>query len=168
MEALVEIIFDLIFEVFGEFIFVLIGKLFNKAESDSKTLKIVKISVYSVIALLLMALLITSIIYKKGLIILFVLSYLGLLLVAYYLIFLFREVMVNPNGEKIIRWIVRIIRYPFTISLIVLASLYLNDEIAKALMITGSVIGLIIFILIDAFRIYRYNNKIKIEEDIED
>ena len=168
MDAIIELVLELFFEFMAEFGFVLIGKLFNKVETDKKSLKAIKITIYSILAILLISLLVTSLIYKKGIIVVFVLSYLGLLLIAYYLIFLFNEVMVRPIGAKIVRWIVRIIRYPFAISLIILASLYLKDDLAKALMITGSIIGIIIFIFIDAFRIHRFNSKIKIKEDIKE
>ena len=168
MDALVEFILEILFEVLAEFGGILIGKLFNRVETDKKALKAWKIVIYSIITALIMTLLIVSLIYKKGVIVIAVLSYLGLLLIAYYLIFLFREVMVRKTGEIIVRWIMRFARYAFSITLIVLAFLYLTDEVAQILMITGSIISIIIFVFIDAFRIYRYNNKIKIEEDIKD
>ncbi len=167
MDAIIEIVFEIVFEVFGEFLFVLIGKIFEKAGMDKRYLRKTKIIIYSILALVLLSLLILSLINKKGAIIALILSYLALIVVGYYLLFIFKTVTINPKASNIIRWIIRILRYPFVISLIVLSCIYLNDS-SKILMITGSAISIIIFVFIDAFRIYRYNNKIKIEEDIKD
>ena len=168
MDALIEVILEIIFEFMAEFGFVLIGKVFDKAETDKKALKITKIIIYSFLAILLLILLIVSLIYKKGLLVGIVLSYFIFILLAYYLIFIFRTVTINPIAEKFVRWTVRITRYIFTIGLIVVGALYLNDEGAKILLITGSVIGILIYIFIDAFRIYRVNNRIKKEENINE
>ena len=46
-------------------------------------------------------------------------------------------------------------RYVFAVSLIVLANITLTNENAKIILILGSIAGIIIFVLIDAFRIRR-------------
>ncbi len=167
MDALVEFILEILFEVLAEFGGILIGKLFNRVETDKKALKAWKIVIYSIITALIMTLLIVSLIYKKGVIVIAALSYLGLLLIAYYLIFIFREVMVRKTGEIIVRWIMRFARYAFSITLIVLAFLYLTDEVAQILMLSGSALAIVIFIFIDVFRIHRYNSRICLEENIK-
>jgi len=167
MDALIEAILEILLELLGEFGFVIIGKIFDKAETNQKTLKNIKIIIYSFLAILLLILLSVSLYYKKSLLTILVLSYLIFILISYYFIYIFRNVFIRSIGEKIIRWSVRILRYVFTISLIVVGSIYLHDEVAKTLLIIGSIIGIIIYIFIDAFRIKKYNNRIKIEENIE-
>ncbi len=168
MEALVELVFEIIFEVLGEVIFVIIGKFFNMVDEDERKLKITKIIIYSIIAILLLTLLIVSLAYKKGVIIALVLSYLMVLLIANYAIFFFRQIIISTTMEKITRWIVRILRYVFTISLIIVGINYLTDETAKILLISGSILAIVIYFFIDVYRIRKYNNKTKKEENIID
>lgn len=165
MDALVELILELIFEVLGELLFCWSGKIFDKVENSKKALKITKIIVYSVLFALLMTLLIIAIIYKKGPIIGLTLGYMILIALSYYLIFIFQTVLVT-NGANVIRWILRITRYIFIIALITLGLLTLTDSTAKVLLVVGSIIGALIYIFIDAYRIRKYNKKIEKEENI--
>ena len=159
MDALVEIILELVIEVFGELIFVGIGKLFTHVGESKKALKRTKIIIYSIIASLLLVLLVFSLIYKKGVIVWLVLSYLIFLLIAYYLMFIFNTVLARPRCSTVIRWIVRALRYVFMISLIIAANLTIQDHDARILLIFGSSIGIIVYIFIDAFRIYQYDRR---------
>ena len=51
MDALVELILEIVFEVLAEFGGILIGKLFNRVETNKKALKVWKIVIYSIIVL---------------------------------------------------------------------------------------------------------------------
>ena len=165
MDALLEIILELIFEVFGEALFVLLGKVFEKIGASEKAIKIIKIVIYSTIAIALLVLLVFSLIYKKGILVILVISYLVLLLGAYYLIFIFNVVLARPEGSNVIRWIVRVSRYLFMIAFIVVANIELVDPVAKTILVMGSVLGLIIYYCIDYYRIGRYK-KTKTEQAV--
>ena len=64
MEVLLDILVELFVEVIGEFIFVVLGKIFDRVGNSKKGLKITKIAVYSTIAVALLVLLVFSLIYK--------------------------------------------------------------------------------------------------------
>lgn len=159
MEVIIEILLDLIVEATFESLFILIGKVFNKVNNDKKSLKRTKIIIYSILAIGLLTLLTISICYKKGLLVILALSYFVYLLIAYYLIFFFKTVTINPNKENIVRWSTRILKYAFVITLFILGLLYLEDQTAKIILCTSSGIGIIIYIFIDSFRFYRYTRK---------
>ena len=160
MDALLELLFEIIFEVFGELIVLLIGKMFDFVSSDKRALKITKIVVYSILSVLLLLLLTVSILYKKNVLSIMAIAYLIFLLLTYYVIFICKE-----NDYKILQRIIRIIviifRYAFTISLIVVGGIYLIDPTAKTLLIIGSSIAILIYFFIDCYRIYRHKKKIK-------
>lgn len=164
MEVLFDIIFEILFEVIGEMLFIFLGKLFDRIGGSEKGLKITKIIVYSLIASLLLILLIFSLIYKKGILIALVLGYLVFILLSYYLMFVFKTVLDKPKGYKVIKWIVRIARYLFTISLIVCANLLLEDKTAKLLLIIGSAVGILIYACIDSYTYTKYKERKNIND----
>ena len=141
------------------------GPYSTSLDIRKKALKITKIIVYSFLFILLTTLLVISVIYKKGPLIGLSLGYMIFIALAYYLIFIFKTVLVS-NGEIIIRWIVRITRYLFIIALIIVGLLTLKDDGAKVLLVIGAIVGALIYIFIDAYRIGRYNKKIEKEENI--
>ena len=165
MDALLEVILEFIFEILGEVIYVALGKLFEKIGTSEKTIKILKIVIYSTIAIALLVLLVFSLIYKKGILVILVISYLVLLLASYYLIFIFNVVLARPEGSNIIRWIVRISRYLFMIAFIVVANIELVDPVAKTVLVLGSILGMVIYYCIDYYRISNYR-KMKKEQAV--
>lgn len=165
MEVIIELIAEFLFEFLAEVGVILIEKVFDKVESDKKALIITKIIIYSLITTALLLALIISLFYKKHLIVIDVISYLIFILLSYYIIFLFQGPLGSKKVVLVTRWIVRIMRYVFAVSLIVLANITLTNENAKIILILGSIAGIIIFVLIDAFRIRRYKyNKNKDKE----
>ena len=156
MEVLIELIGEILFEGLAELFFFIIGKVFYIVDTDRRKLKATKIIIYTIITLLLLALLIVSLIYKKNVFVILTVSYFLFLAIAYYFIYFFDKVVAKTKAALAIRWIVRILKYPYAILLIILATKYLTDQTAKTLLITGASLGLAIYVFIDAFRIYRY------------
>lgn len=159
MDALIEILLEFIFEVFGEVIFTAIGAFFDKAETDRETLKKTKIVIYSILAAGLITLLTISLIYKKGIMSIVVVSYLFLVTLVYYLRFFFKEIVVRPRVIPYIVWPLRILKYVFMASLIVMANIFLTDPTAKGWLIAGAIIGIVIYVCIDIFRIRRNSHR---------
>ena len=159
MEALVELLLEIIFELLGVVLSVFLERVFDAVGSSKKALKITKIIVYTTIAVALLVLLTFSLIYKKGVLIILVLSYLVTILLAYYLIFIFNTVLDRPKGAVIVRWVVRVLRYVFMITLFVIANMVLEDTTAIILLMIGSAIGIIVYVCIDSYRGYQHNKK---------
>lgn len=154
-----EIVIELILEVFGELLIevfmLIVGAIFKDVYYDPKKLKITKIVIYSSLAVLLITLLVISLCYKKGLFIILSLSYMIFIALAYYLIFVFRNIFKRPKIEIGVRRTVQILKYGFCITLIVLGSIFLTNQSAKVALIVFASISLIVFIFIDAFRLFR-------------
>lgn len=157
-----EVLLEIIIEVFGELLMHLfvvgVDKVFDHISENKKALKITKIAIYSILSIALIVLLTISLMYKKSVIAIAVISYLVFLAFAYYLIFFFKEIY-KPLGGTIVRWIVRVVRYLFSSLLIVLACIYLQDQTAKTLLIVGSSVSIVIYIFIDIFRFHRWSKK---------
>ena len=73
--------------------------------------------------------------------------------------FVFKNVLDRPKGSVIIKWIVRVIRYAFLISLIVCASFVLVDQTARTLLYIGSLLGICVFMFIDGYTYAQYVTK---------
>ena len=153
MEILIEFLAELIIEVFGEIGVYVLGKFFNMNLHDSRALKITKYVIYTIVFLIEMTLLIIAIFNKRGIIIVTVIAFLILNLLVMYL----RYIIPNKKTKSILLIIGTIIRYALAITLIVLASLYLENNASKIWLIILSIISIIIFIFVDSFRIYKHS-----------
>ena len=153
MEILIEFLAELIIEVFGEIGVYVLGKFFNMNLHDSRALKITKYVIYTIVFLIEMTLLIIAIFNKRGIIIVTVIAFLILNLLVMYL----RYIIPNKKTKSILLIIGTIIRYALAITLIVLASLYLENNASKICLIILSIISIIIFIFVDSFRIYKHS-----------
>ncbi len=151
MDALIELIFEFVFDVLLEVGYLLLGKILDKINASKRAHKIAKIVVYTIIALLLLALFIVSLIYKKGLFVILVISYLIFILFAYYMKFIYKTVLDRPSGVNVINWIVRICRYAFTIALIIVGYNYLKDDLAKFLLFIGCALAICIYVAMDYY-----------------
>lgn len=153
MEILIEFLAELIIEVFGEIGVYVLGRFFDMNLHDSRALKITKYVIYTIVFLIEMTLLIIAIFNKRGIIIVTVIAFLILNLLVMYL----RYIIPNKKTKSILLIIGTIMRYALAITLIVLASLYLENNASKIWLIILSIISIIIFIFVDSFRIYKHS-----------
>ncbi|MCM1197135.1 MAG: hypothetical protein NC310_08745, partial [Roseburia sp.] len=158
MEALMEIIIEVLFEFFGEIILEIGSALFanfsSYLNSNTKAKKILKYSIAGVIFSATFTLLILALCYKKIIYVGIVIGYFLMLLLTYILKFISKNIWKNNKFDMIITWINRGIHYIFPIILIIFASININK--ATPVIISLSCITLVIYICIN---IYRFQNK---------
>ena len=158
MEVLIEFLAELVIEIFSELGIYVIGRVFEANLTNSKALKLTKNIIYTIIFAIVLTLLFIAIFNKRGIIILTVIVFLILNLFVIYL----KYIIPNQKAKTALVIIGSIIHYSFAITLIVLGSLYLENEASKIWLIALSAISILIFIFIDSFRIYKHYNKTSI------
>lgn len=158
MEVLIEFLAELLIEIFSELGAYIIGRVFEANLTNSKALKLTKNIIYTIVFAIVLTLLFIAIFNKRGIIILAVIVFLILNLFAIYL----KYIIPNQKAKTALVIIGSIMHYSFAITLIVLGSLYLENEASKIWLIALSAISILIFIFIDSFRIYKHYNKTSI------
>lgn len=151
-----EFIIELIVEIFGEGIVCLLSNIMSNINFDSKSKKITKFVVFGIIYALAIALFVYSFITKSGRYTILVLIYFTLLVIAYLVRFLNKNIFENDTITKTVSVYLRIIHYAFPIILIFIACTYQNT--ASAFVIALSVVALFIYLCIN---LYQLNNKKK-------
>ena len=162
-----EILFEALLEIFGEVICAAVGTAFcslsDKYMISTKTRRLVRLIIGTLILIGVIAVTIYGLVIKKGpLIIASLLYILSIIIVRGVLFFN------GKNGKKwidrLFRWIARILHYGFAVTIIVLAAIFVNKPVAKPVIICLSVLAIIILAFIDAHR-YRVWKKQKVEEN---
>lgn len=151
MEILIEFLAELIIEIFSELGVYVIGRVFEANLTNSKALKLTKNIIYTIVFAIVLTLLFIAIFNKRGIIILTVIVFLILNLLIIYL----KYIISSQKAKKALVIIGAILRYSFSITLIILGGLYLENGASKILLIVLSFISILIFIFIDSFRIYK-------------
>ena len=153
MEILIEFLAELIIEIFSELGVYVIGRVFEANLTNSKALKLTKNIIYTIVFAIVLTLLFIAIFNKRGIIILTVIVFLILNLFIIYL----KYIISSQKAKKALVIIGAILRYSFSITLIILGGIYLENEASKILLIVLSFISILIFIFIDSFRIYKHS-----------
>lgn len=161
MEALIELILEIVFELFGEIILEFGSALFAHFSSyfntNTRAKRILKYSIAGIVFSATLILLILALIYKKTIYVGIVTGYFLLLLVTYILKFINKNICKNTKFDKTITWINRSIHYAFPVVLIVLASLNINK--ATPVIIILSSITLIVYLCINIYRLQNMNRR---------
>src|SRR5690554_620050 len=158
MEALIEIILQLFFEIFGEILFTgiakIIGLFFKKVDTDNlfrKRLKFVSTYVFLGLVITLVA---TSLIYSTRFLVTISLSYILFQLI----VTLLEVVNKDRSGHPLIKFIKvlkKISHYAYPLLLIIFSAIYLENVNALLGIITLSSITLIVWFIIDINRMIR-------------
>ena len=163
-----ELIFEIIVEVFGEIILTaiaeLIGALVRVIDKDEKKKRIIKYIVTYFILGSTIVLITLSMMYSK--------TFLATIAISYMLLSLLITLAKRINKDKfnsnifsiIINIIKRIINYSYPILLIVISSIYLDNQKALIAIISLSIITIIILFSIDMYKIWKNNKKIMKKE----
>lgn len=152
-----ELLFEIIVEVFGELIIWIIGAIFSGLydifdEDGTSKKRIKNISAFMLFGLVI-GLLIYAIFTKKGLYIRFVLGYLIIMYILRIGSFIGRNYSINKL-QGFIRVIQSIIHYCFAVSVIWLASIEGVTD-GEVVIIIFSIIGIAAFLTLDIFRIIK-------------
>lgn len=163
-----ELIFEIIVEVFGEIILTaiaeLIGAIVRVIDKDEKKKRIIKYIVTYFILGSTIVLITLSMMYSK--------TFLATIAISYMLLSLLITLAKRINKDKfnsnifsiIINIIKRIINYSYPILLIVISSIYLDNQKALIAIISLSIITIIILFSIDMYKIWKNNKKIMKKE----
>ena len=163
-----ELIFEIIVEVFGEIILTaiaeLIGTIVRVIDKDEKKKRIIKYIVTYFILGSTIVLITLSMLYSK--------TFLATIAISYMLLSLLITLAKRINKDKfnsnifsiIINIIKRIINYSYPILLIVFSSIYLDNQKALIAIISLSIITIIILLSIDMYKIWKNNKKIMKKE----
>ena len=163
-----ELIFEIIVEVFGEIILTaiaeLIGAIVRVIDKDEKKKRIIKYIVTYFILGSTIVLITLSMMYSK--------TFLATIAISYMLLSLLITLAKRINKDKfnsnifsiIINIIKRIINYSYPILLIVITSIYLDNQKALIAIISLSIITIIILFSIDMYKIWKNNKKIMKKE----
>jgi|SRR5690606_9056749 len=164
MEEFIRIVLELFFELFGEAILTLIVKVvsyfFKKVDTDVMLKKRLKFVLTYVFIGLVITLIVFAMINSTRFLVVISLSYL-----------LFQTVLslieiINKDRErsviiKVIKYLKKISHYAYPILLIIFTAIYAPNGSLKTNIIVLSSIGLFVFLIIDIFRIWRYQRKKK-------
>lgn len=160
--------FEIIVEVFGEIILTaiakLIGAIVRVIDKDEKKKRIIKYIVTYFILGSTIVLITLSMMYSK--------TFLATIAISYMLLSLLITLAKRINKDKfnsnifsiIINIIKRIINYSYPILLIVISSIYLDNQKALIAIISLSIITIIILFSIDMYKIWKNNKKIMKKE----
>ena len=152
MELLIELVLEIIFEIIGAIIEGGFYKLSDKYMANTKTKRITKFVIGTLILIGVIAITIYGLATKKGPIIIASLSYILSIVIVRGVLF-----FNGKNGKKwidtLFKWIARILHYGFAITIIVLTVIYVDRPVASPLIIGLSVVAIIILICVDAHRL---------------
>lgn len=156
MEFLIELIAEIILEVFFEGIAALISAFVNYLDRNKKVRRKLT-NVLTIIFYGLCILLVTlSIIHKKSFLVLITLGYILIFIIIQLLKYLNKNIFNKKYLDIIYIIIKKMINYALPILLIVFGSMYLTDIKAKVWLIILSSLTIFIFMCIDIYRLNRY------------
>ena len=158
-----ELIIEFIIEVFGELILTIvaeaIGTFVNVIDQDKRKKKIIKYIITYLILGLTILLITLTLIFSKKVLTIIAISYMLLSL----LFTLIKRINKDKFNDKVLTIIIsvlkRIVNYSYPIILIIFGVITLDDNKALISIIILSIIGFIIFLSIDIYKIWRHNKK---------
>lgn len=152
MELLFELVLEIILEIIGAIIEGGFYKLSDKYMVNTKTKRITKFVIGTLILIGVIAITIYGLATKKGPIIIASLSYILSIVIVRGILF-----FNGKNGKKwidtLFKWIARILHYGFAITIIVLTAMFVDRPVATPLIIGLSVVAIIILICVDIHRL---------------
>lgn len=154
-ELFFEIFFNVIAEVFGEYL----SRFVYKVEADSNLKNRIKLTISFIFFGLSILLLILALVFKKTLLVTLTLSYLLVLLVSNLFKFINKNIWKKNFVEIIIGWVRRIVHYGFSITLIITGPMFLTSETATIWLVVLSVIAIIVYLVIDIYKLNRFISK---------
>ena len=163
-----EIILEIIIEVFGEAILTIIaeaiGAFVNVIDQDKRKKKIIKYIITYLILGLTILLITLSLIFSKKVLAIIAISYMLLSL----LFTLIKRINKDRFNNKVLSLIIsilkRIVNYSYPVILIVFGVITLDNNKALISIIVLSIIGFIIFLSIDLYKIWKHDKKDIIEK----
>ena len=158
-----EFIVEFIIEVFGELILTLIaeaiGCFVNVIDKDKRKKRIIKYIITYLILGLTILLITLSLIYSKKVLVIIAVSYM-LLSLLFTLIKRMNKDRFNIKFLPIILSILkRVVNYSYPVILIIFGVITLDNSKALTSIIILSIIGFIIFLSIDIYKIWKNNKK---------
>ena len=161
-----EVLFEILFEIIGEVLCaVLEGAFYSLSDKymvNTKTKRITKFVIGTLILIAVIAVTVYGLVIKKGPLIIASLSYILSIIVVRGVLF-----FNGKNGKKwidrLFRWIARILHYGFAVSIIVLTVMFVDGPVAKPLIICLSLLGIIIVFFVDLHKL-RIWDKQKVEK----
>lgn len=158
-----EIILEIIIEVFGEAILTIIAEAIlafvNVIDQDKRKKKIIKYIITYLILGLTILLITLSLIFSKKVLAIIAISYMLLSL----LFTLIKRVNKDRFNNKVLSLIIsilkRVVNYSYPIILIVFGVITLDNNKALISIIVLSIIGFIIFLSIDLYKIWKHDKK---------
>lgn len=167
MELLFELVLEIILEIIGAIIEGGFYKLSDKYMVNTKTKRITKFVIGTLILIGVIAITIYGLATKKGPIIIASLSYILSIVTVRGVLF-----FNGKNGKKwidtLFKWIARILHYGFAITIIVLTIMFVDRPVASPLIIGLSVVAIIILFCVDLHRLrvleQRKEEKTKVPE----
>lgn len=158
-----EMILEIIIEVFGEAILTIIaeaiGTFVNVIDQDKRKKKIIKYIITYLILGLTILLITLSLIFSKKVLAIIAISYMLLSL----LFTLIKRINKDRFNNKVLSLIIsilkRIVNYSYPIILIVFGVITLDNNKALISIIVLSIIGFIIFLSIDFYKIWKHDKK---------
>ena len=160
-----EILIELIIEVFGELILnilaVIIGDIAHRLDKDNVARKKLKMTIGIIFFILTISLLIFSITTKKNLYTFIVLLYMLIITILSGVKFINDAIFNNKIVSKVVFWFKRIIHLLFPIVVIVCSGIWMDVSKTSTIwiMVIASIV-LFIYICIYIFRIWRYKKNI--------
>ena len=152
MELLFELVLEIILEIIGAIIEGGFYKLSDKYMVNTKTKRITKFVIGTLILMGVIAITIYGLATKKGPIIIASLSYILSIVIVRGVLF-----FNGKNGKNWINtlfmWIARILHYGFAITIIVLTLMYVDRPVASPLIIGLSVVAIITLFCVDLHRL---------------
>ena len=158
-----EIILEIIIEVFGEAILTIIAEAIGTfvivIDQDKRKKKIIKYIITYLILGLTILLITLSLIFSKKVLAIIAISYMLLSL----LFTLIKRVNKDRFNNKVLSLIIsilkRVVNYSYPIILIVFGVITLDNNKALISIIVLSIIGFIIFLSIDLYKIWKHDKK---------
>ena len=152
MEVLLEILFEIVVQIVGAIIEELFYALSDRYMSNTQAKKRAKYIIGALILTGVIALTVYGLITKRGPIVIASLSYiLSLSIIRGALFFN------GQDGKKwlnrLFGWLARILHYGFATTLIVLAAIYVDGQVAKPLLISLSALSIVVFFFIDMHKL---------------
>lgn len=163
MEELLGIVFEIVIELFVH-LFAgiassIISSFVTRVEDDPKFKNRIKMIVSFVFFGLSILLLILALVYKKTFLATFTLSYLFTLIILNLFKFINKNILKKGFVDIIISWIRRIAHYGFPITLIIIGPSFLTSKAADVWLIVLSVIAIIVYLVIDIYKVHRFFEK---------
>jgi len=169
MEFLIELVIEIIVEIIGAILEGGFYKLSDKYMVNTKTKRITKFIIGTLILIGVIAITVYGLATKKGPIIIASLSYILSIVIVRGVLF-----FNGKNGKKwidrLFKWIARILHYGFAITIIVLTAIFVDRPVATPLIIglSAVAIGILFCVDIHKLRVLEKENAEKTKVPVSD